>query len=345
MVPQRLACAYYPVKYYIFQSENKASKVIIFLSYCVYLLLILAAFIGLYIYIYWAPDKSVEALSQRWAAAPSQFINIAGMNIHLKDEGPKTDKRAIVLIHGTSDSLHTWDGWVGALKEQRRVIRFDLPGFGLTGPDAQNNYTVEHYAEVVIAVLDELGIDKAVLGGNSLGASVSWASAVLYPDRVSGLVLVNSSGYIFKPKSVPIGFKLSQHPLTSELLKNVLPKSLVAKSIKNLYGNPDLVSDELVDRYYDLIRREGNRGALKERFKQSVSGFLVDKINTINVPTLIIWGGQDRLIPVESGKRFNQEIANSELVIFDDLGHLPHQEDPQATVLIVKRFLNGSHIN
>jgi pimeloyl-ACP methyl ester carboxylesterase len=310
-----------------------------FLKYCLYLFLILAACLAVYLYIHSASDKSVEELSQRWAQEPSQFVNIAGMNIHLRDEGPKNDPDPIVLIHGTSASLHTWDGWVEVLKEDRRVIRFDLPGFGLTGPDPKNNYTIEHYADVVVAVLDQLNVKKCLLAGNSLGGHVAWATAVLHSDRVSSLVLVDASGYPFKPESVPLAFRLSQNPITSVLLKNVLPKSLVAQSVKNVYGNPDLVSDELVDRYYDLSLREGNRGALQARFKQLSPGRLVDRMTTINVPTLIIWGGMDRLIPPEWGKQFNQDIANSQLIVFDELGHVPHEEDPQSTVLAVKRFL------
>lgn len=316
-----------------------------FLKYCLYLLLMLAAPLAIYVYVNIAPDRSVEELSQRWSQEPSQFLNIAGMNVHLRDEGPKTDNESIVLIHGTSSSLHTWDGWVDALKEDRRVIRFDLPGFGLTGPDPENNYKIERYAEVVIAVLDELKVKKAVLAGNSLGGYVSWATAVLYPNRVSKLILVDASGYRFQPESVPLAFKLAQHPLASLLLKDVLPKSLVADSVKNVYGNPDLVSDELVDRYYDLSLREGNRSALKARFKQMSPGFLVDKIKTISAPTLIIWGGKDRLILPKFGHQFDQDITNSHLVVFDELGHVPHEENPQSTVLAVKQFLEENKLN
>jgi len=315
------------------------------LKYCLYVLLMLAAPLAIYVYLNIAPDRSVEELSQRWAQEPSQFLNIAGMNIHLRDEGPKTDNEPIVLIHGTSASLHTWNGWVDALKEDRRVIRFDLPGFGLTGPDPENNYKIERYAEVVIAVLNELKVNKVVLAGNSLGGYVSWATAVLYPNRVSKLILVDASGYRFQPESVPLAFKLAQHPLASLLLKDVLPKSLVADSVRNVYGNPDLVSDGLVDRYYDLSLREGNRSALKARFKQMSPGFLVDKIKTISAPTLIIWGGKDRLILPKFGHQFDQDIANSHLVVFDELGHVPHEENPQSTALAVKKFLDENKPN
>ena len=309
------------------------------LKYSLYLVLIVVVFLGVYLYANIAYDKSVEELSKRWATEPSKFLSVAGMNIHYRDEGPKSDKEPIVLIHGTSASLHTWDGWVEVLKEQRRVIRFDLPAFGLTGPDPQNNYSIERYAEVVIAVLDALKIDKSVLAGNSLGGYIAWATAVFHPDRVSKLVLVDASGYPYDPESVPLAFKLSQNPLASRLLKNVLPKSMVEKSVKNVYGNPDLVTDELVNRCYELSLREGNRSALKARFEQTLPGALMDKIGTINVPTLLIWGRKDKLIPLKFGKRFKQEIVNSQLIVFDDLGHVPHEENPQKTVLAVLNFL------
>tara|TARA_R110000744_G_scaffold203614_5_gene322525 strand:+ start:246 stop:1181 length:936 start_codon:yes stop_codon:yes gene_type:complete len=309
------------------------------LKYSLYLLLTLVVFLGIYLYSNLAYDKSVAELSKRWASEPSQFLNVAGMNVHYRDEGPKSDKAPIVLIHGTSASLHTWDGWVEVLKEQRRVIRFDLPAFGLTGPDPQNNYAIEHYAEVVIAVLDKLKVDKSVLAGNSLGGYIAWATAVFHPERVSKLILVDASGYPYEPESVPLAFKLSQNPIVSRLLKNVLPKSLVEKSIKNVYGNPDLVTEELVNRYYELSLREGNRSALKARFEQTLPGALIERIHTINVPTLLIWGRKDRLIPLKFGKQFEQEIVNSELIVFDDLGHVPHEENPQETVLAVLKFL------
>ena len=318
---------------------NKVINVLKIIKFALVSLLVFVLILAGFIVANSAPDIPVEELSQRWAKAPSQFLNIAGMKIHLRDEGPKTDQDPVVLIHGTSASLHTWDGWVEELAKDRRVIRFDIPGFGLTGPDPSNNYKIEHYAEVVVAVLDKLNVERAVLAGNSLGGYISWATAVYYPDRVSSLVLVDASGYAFEAESVPLAFKLSQNPVTGVLLKNVLPISIVEKSVRNVYGNPDLVSDELVERYYEIALREGNRGALKERFEQTKPGLIANKIKSIEVPTLIIWGAKDRLIPPKFGVMFEQDIANSELHIFDELGHVPHEEDPQSTVRLVQQFL------
>lgn len=314
------------------------------LKYGLYLLIAGVILLVGYIQINKVDDIPVAQLKERWAPSPSQFLDIAGMQIHVRDEGVKADPLPILLIHGTGASLHTWDGWVEALKETRRVIRFDLPAFGLTGPEPNNNYKIERYAEVVVSVLDQLNVKKAVVAGNSLGGYISWATAVLHPDRVSQLVLVDASGYPYDAKSVPIGFKLSQNPLTAGLLKGFLPKSLVRRSVENVYANPELVTDELVERYYELTLREGNRQALKQRFVQTLPSDLAKQIPSIQVPTLLIWGAQDQLIPVKFGERFDQEISNSQLVIFEELGHVPQEEDPIATVNVFKQFLESNSV-
>jgi len=310
------------------------------LKYLLLVLVILIAAISIYVYANKVPGRPVSELSEKWAPQPSQFMDIAGMQIHLRDEGPKEDPLPILLIHGTSASLHTWNGWTQALTTQRRVIRFDLPAFGLTGPEPNSNYTIEHYAKVVTSVMDALGVEKAILAGNSLGGYIAWATTVLYPKRVEKLALVDASGYPYDPESVPIGFKVSQNPLMRTLLKDFIPKALVRSSLRNVYGNPDLVTDELVQRYYELATRDGNRKALRERFIQTIPGPLTKRLSEISVPTLIMWGGKDKLIPPKFAQQFKQDIPNSQIVMFDELGHVPHEENPQKTVASFKAFIN-----
>jgi len=303
---------------------------------------ILIAVVGGYIVINLVPDRPVAELQQRWAASPSQFLAIDGMQIHLRDEGLHTDATPIVLLHGTSASLHTWDGWVDALKEDRRVIRFDMPAFGLTGPAPDNNYTIERYARTVIAVLDKLNIERCVLVGNSLGGYVAWVTTVLHPDRVTRLTLIDASGYPYEAASEPIAFTLAKTPVLRSIFKDVLPSWLVKRSLENVYGNPSLVTSALVDRYLELTTRAGNRQALIERFQQTRPGPIADRVKEIRVPTLILWGDHDRLIPLTIADRFQREIANSQLIRFEQLGHVPHEEDPQSTVAAFKAFLTDT---
>jgi pimeloyl-ACP methyl ester carboxylesterase len=302
-------------------------------------LLVLALLIGVFVVATWAPERTVAELQARWAPPPSVFVDVAGMKVHLRDEGPREDANPIVLLHGTGSSLHAWQGWAEALSDKRRVIRFDLPGFGLTGPSPDGNYSIDNDVQLVIAILDKLGIAHCVLGGNSLGGSIAWRTALAYPTRVEKLILVDSGGYPAHSISMPIGFRLLQMPGITWMLKNTLPRSLVKQGLRNVFGDPNRVTEELVDRSVELTQREGNRRALAERFKQRRSGAFADRISELTLPTLIIWGGRDRLIPPDDAKRFHRDISGSMLVIFNDLGHAPEEEDPARTVVAVKQFL------
>jgi len=288
---------------------------------------------------YRVPDRPVAELTARWAPPPSQFVPVDGMLVHLRDEGPRDDPVPIILLHGTSDSLHTWEGWAGVLSRQRRTIRFDMPGFGLTGPSPNGDYTIESYVHTLLSVADALGVERFVVAGNSLGGYVAWAAAVMHPDRVDRLILVDSAGYPFESASVPLAFRLARTPVLGAAMSDVLPRSVVASSLENVYGDPSKVTPALVDRYFDLATREGNRKALVARFEQTKPGALANRIPALELPTLILWGRKDRLIPVEYGERFAREIKGSRLVVFDLLGHVPQQEDPVATVAAVEDFL------
>jgi pimeloyl-ACP methyl ester carboxylesterase len=301
--------------------------------------LALALIIGILLALAWAPDRPVELLSPRWAPAPSSFIAVEGMQVHVRDEGLRSDTVPIVLLHGTSASLHTWEGWVAALKDQRRIITFDLPGFGLTGPHPQNDYSMAAYTRFVIATLDAIGVQRFVIGGNSLGGGIAWQVAAALPQRAQQLILVDASGYPLQAQSVPIGFRIAAIPQLAWLMRNFTPRVLVAESVRNVYGDPARVSDALVDRYYELTLRSGNRDALSKRFAQADWGAGSERIKTLKLPTLILWGGKDRLIAPEHARQFERDIAGSRLVMFDDLGHVPHEEDAARTVLEAKKFL------
>jgi pimeloyl-ACP methyl ester carboxylesterase len=299
------------------------------------LLLLVAGFTAMN----WAPDRPVSELAARWAEPPSTFIDVAGMRVHVRDEGLRDDPVPIILLHGTSASLHTWDGWVRELEQDRRVIRVDMPGFGLTGPTPDGDYTIAAYVRFATAVLDHFGIEHCVLAGNSFGGWVAWETALAQPGRVNALILVDSAGYAIRSQSVPIAFRIAQIPVLNRLMEVTLPRSMIESSVRNVYGHPDKVTPELVDRYYEITLRQGNRKSLVQRFVQAPLGIDEERIKELKVPTLILWGGRDRLIPLEYAGLFNRDIAGSELVVFDDLGHVPQEEDAARTVGAAKAFL------
>ena len=142
-----------------------------------------------------APDRPVESLVARWAPPPSDFIDVKGQLVHLRDVGPRNDPLPVLLLHGTGASLHTWEGWTAVLGKTRRVIAFDLPAFGLTGPFGgsypRDDYRGDTYARFVLDVMDALGVQRAVIGGNSLGGEVAWRAVSLAPERFERLVPVS----------------------------------------------------------------------------------------------------------------------------------------------------------
>jgi pimeloyl-ACP methyl ester carboxylesterase len=290
-----------------------------------------------------APDRAPETLVARWAPPPSDFIDVRGQVVHVRDQGPRGDPLPIVLLHGTAASLHTWEGWVAVLARTRRVITFDLPGFGLTGPFtgqyAVDDYRGDTYARFVLDVMDALKLPRVVIGGNSLGGEIAWRVATLAPARFERLILVDASGYAFAPDSVPLGFRIARLPLLNRIGEHLLPRALVAQSVSNVYGDPTRVTDALVDRYFELALREGNRRALGLRMQQLEAGAQAERIKTLALPTLILWGARDRLIPPATAQRFAADIRGARLVVFDSLGHVPQEEDPARTVQAVIGFL------
>jgi pimeloyl-ACP methyl ester carboxylesterase len=261
--------------------------------------------------------------------------------VHLRDEGGMTDSVPLLLLHGTSSSLHTWDGWTDALRTTRRVIRMDLPGFGLTGPDPQDDYRLTRYTRFVLALADSLQIPRFDLAGNSLGGEIAWHVAAAAPTRVRRLVLVDPAGFPLASQSLPIGFRLARLTWLRWLFTHVLPRSVIEASVRDVYGDPARVTEPLIDRYYDLTLRAGNRRALPFRFAQMQPGADTLQLTQITAPTLIMWGARDRLIPPLQAARFRRLLPNSALALYPTLGHVPHEEDPAQTVGDLRAFLSS----
>lgn len=288
----------------------------------------------------WAPDRQLGELVARWAPPPSSFVELDGMQVHVRDTGPRDDPMPIVLLHGMASSLHTWEGWQQELQLERRVISVDLPGFGLTGPSPQGEYRIEAYTRFVLRLLDTLGVKRVILAGNALGGEIAWQTAVLAPDRVRKLILVDADGYPLSPLSQPIAFQISGARGLRWIAERILPRSIIESSVRDVFGNPAKVTQERIDRYFELALRVGNRGALFQRMDQSESGAQQALIHRIKQPTLVLWGGRDGMVPVVLADRFCQDIPRCEKVVFPELGHIPQEEDPQRTLVPVKAFLD-----
>jgi len=256
------------------------------------------------------------------------------MRVHYRDEGAGPP---LVLLHGTSSSLHTWDGWVKALAGTRRLIRLDLPGFGLTGPAPDGDYSAERHARVVAALLDRLEVGRADFAGNSLGGRIALTFALAHPERVRKLILVDAAGFEQVPP--PMLFKLAHTPILNRALLHLTPRFFVRRNLEEVYGDPSRLTDAVVERYQAMALRAGNRAAMLARMNGPQDPLLADRLGELKMPVLIEWGEQDRWIPLSSARGFQHAIAGAELRTYPGAGHIPMEELPEATARDADSFL------
>ena len=299
---------------------------------------ILVVLVFLFQSIYY-PDIPLEILKGKYANEFSKFIEIDGMKVHYRDEGKGFP---IVLVHGTAASLHTWDSWSKTLKKDYRIIRLDLPAFGLTGANATGNYSIYNYTEFLNHFLTELNIDNFHLVGNSLGGNIAWNYAVDYPEKIEKLVLVDASG-LPTYKKQPWIFKMAKTPVLNSLFLRLTPRSIIKKNLEQVYEDDTKISDELVTRYHDMALREGNRQAFIERAKTDFklnSTIHIERLKSLKKETLLIWGENDLWIPLDNGKRMHSLIKYSKLEVIKASGHVPMEENPKESLDILNKFLN-----
>jgi pimeloyl-ACP methyl ester carboxylesterase len=217
---------------------------------------------------WWAytPDEPRAALERKYAVSAVDYIEAGGMRLHVRDTGPR-GAPPLMLLHGFGSNLQTWDGWADRLQRTNRVIRYDLPGFALTGADPTGDYSDARGLEVLAALLDRLRVARVTLIGNSIGGKLAWKFAARNPTRVDRLVLVSPDGFASP------GFDYGRAPKMSPmigLLRYALPKALLYRSLVPAYSNPQALTDETVTRYWDLIRAPGVRAAMIARLAQTV---------------------------------------------------------------------------
>jgi pimeloyl-ACP methyl ester carboxylesterase len=283
----------------------------------------------------WTPDKDRTALERQYLNAPTDMMAVAGTRLHVRDSGPKTAP-AVIFLHGFGASLHTWEPWATALSNDLRVIRIDLPGSGLSLPDPTGDYSDKRSLQILIALMDQKGLTRASLVGNSIGGRIAWTFAGTYPAQVDKLVLVSPDG--FASPGFEYG-KKPEVPMMVKLMSVALPKPLLAMSLKPAYANPATMTDALATRYHDMMLAPGSRDALLTRMAQTVLVDPVPILKKITAPTLLVWGEQDAMIPYANANDYLTAIKGSKRVSFKGTGHLPQEEAPAESATAVREFL------
>lgn len=273
---------------------------------------------------------------QKYTNEDSRFLVIDGSLIHYRVEGKGNP---LLLIHGAFSSLHTFDRWTKLLSDGHQIVRLDLPGFGLSDAMKGHDYSIRALVKFLGKFLDQLGIEQCDVVGSSLGGWLAWEMALRKSVRINKLVLVSSAGFM-EDHSVPLPFKMARTPVLGKVMKYAISKSVLRKFLNQVFVDQKKVTEKLVDRYYDLINREGNPEAFLSLAKGKYQS-RTNKLKDIQAPTLIMWGEEDTWLPVESGYWFQVCIPDSELIIYEGVGHVPMEEAPTATAMDLRKFLKS----
>lgn len=303
------------------------------------LLALAVILIGVFLWLR-VPDTDPAAMWAKYGAAPSQRLALAdGRTVHLRDEGPR-DAPVLVLLHGSNADLHTWQAWTDRLKSDYRVIRFDQRGHGLTGPAPDGDYAAAAFVADVDAVADALKLDRFVLAGNSMGGGIAMAYAMAHPDRLRGLVLVDAGGAdIARGGRGNLLFTIAAIPGVNKLMAQITPRVLVEKSLSQSVANQAVVTPQAVDRYWELARYPGNREATLARFGAARTPLTPQQVGAVTVPTLVMWGKEDSLIPYSAAEWYMDHLPDAALAAYPGVGHIPMEEHPDQSAADLRAFM------
>ena len=286
------------------------------------------------------PYKTLEGL---YTSPASQFLSLEdGLKVHYRDEG-NPDGKPIVLVHGFSASLHTWEPWVEGLKDEFRVISVDLPGHGLTRTPTQDKMNIAYFSEAVGELASKLGAENYVLVGNSMGGATAWQFALSRQECIDGLVLIAASGWQEQQITGerPLVFRLLANKYARALIKDFDLKALIRNGLKKSFYDQSLATEEMVARYAYLTRapehREGILALMSGAERMPASA---QTLAAIKVPTLILQGDSDVVVAPSGAPKFHSAIPDSEMIIYENTGHLPQEEVAEQSVRDLRDFLS-----
>jgi pimeloyl-ACP methyl ester carboxylesterase len=307
------------------------------------IVLALVVILAVALAVFWFTRRADLSFDELRASVPhaeaSHFADIDGVRIHYQEQGTGTP---LILLHGFTSSTYSWKDVFEPLAKNYRVIAVDLKGFGFSGkPDG--DYSRRAQAIMVAHLLDYLKIEKAWLAGNSMGGEVALNVALLNPQKVAGLILIDSAG-VAVPGSGSLAPRYLLMPVVGRLLTALALTSdkLVREGLlKSYYDDARVTNDRVAYYYRPLKTRGGQLAALRGR-AQAAEFPVEQDLGKITVPTLILWGAADELIPLAAGHKINSLIRGSRLVVIEKCGHVPQEEMPERVVSEITSFV-ASH--
>ena len=286
----------------------------------------------------WTPDKTEQVLLQSHSRPGAARLLVQQQPVFVQDSGPR-DAPVVLLLHGFGASLQTWDDWTTALQDHWRVIRLDIPGFGLSGPAVNHDYSDAADVARVIALLDQLGVQQVIIAGHSMGGRIAWNLAAAHPERVSKLVLLAPDGF---PDPKAKSDKTYEVPALMGLLPYSLPQwALRMGGVAPAFADERKLTPQMMQRYHDMMLAPGVRGATLERMRQTRNSDPVVRLQSIQAPTLLLWGEKDAFIPVSNAQDYLKAMPQARLVTLPGVGHVLHEEAPQTSVQTVLEFLSA----
>ncbi len=298
----------------------------------------IAFLLALSVWLAWTPDKTEQVLLQSYSRPGTARLMVQQQPVFVQDSGPR-EAPAILLLHGFGASLQAWDDWAPALEKNLRVLRIDIPGFGLSGPAVNQDYSDAADVARVIAVMDQLGVQQLIVAGHSMGGRIAWNLAAAHPERVSQLVLISPDGF---PDPNAKSDKTYEVPALLGLLPYSLPKwALRMGGVAPAFADDSQLTPQMMQRYHDMMLAPGVRTALLDRMRQTRNSDPVSRLQSIKVPTLLIWGEKDAFIPVSNAQDYLKAMPQATLVTLPGVGHVLHEEAPKASVQAVLDFLSA----
>jgi pimeloyl-ACP methyl ester carboxylesterase len=216
----------------------------------------------------------------------------------------------------------------------------DLPAFAITGPNPEQDYSIQNYVAFLDQFLGKLNVKQCYLAGNSLGGLIAYQYAAIHPDKVKKIILIDPAGYPNHQAKGSLAFKLGKIPVLKNILTIITPISIVRKSLEDTYSDKSKVSDGLVELYRDMACREGNRKALLIRLQTDQHGD-TSLVSKVIMPAMLIWGSDDQVIPLDNAFKFQRDLPNDTLIVLPNVGHLPMEETPELVIPLVTHFIRN----